>query len=157
MAVSWKEPQNYRQQFRLYLGIASSLAMNGFLELCYLEQSWRSRKRRGGTEGKPKVIYPKYSKHWPYLLACTIDWDCSKILNHGFNHGFFILFLKLFDWKYILNWIENSGSKFRLLYCFLFYNYLDVKANLPETSPFFICPNGCVEQLSSNVYSTWVV
>ena len=27
------------QQSRLYLGIASSLAMNGFLELCYLEQS----------------------------------------------------------------------------------------------------------------------
>ena len=33
-----------------------------------------------------KFIYPKYSKHWPYLLAYTIDCDCSKMLNHGLNH-----------------------------------------------------------------------
>ena len=32
-----------------------------------------------------KVIYPKYSKHWPYTVAHTID--CSKMLNHGLNHG----------------------------------------------------------------------
>ena len=34
-----------------------------------------------------KVIYPKYSKHLPYTVAHTIDWLCSKILNHGLNHG----------------------------------------------------------------------
>ena len=34
---------------------------------------------------------------------------------------------------------------------------LDVQANLPETSPFFVCPNGFGEYLSSNVYSTWDV
>ena len=36
-----------------------------------------------------KVIYPKYSKHWPYTVAYTIDCVCSKMLNHG-------LFLSLF-------------------------------------------------------------
>ena len=36
-----------------------------------------------------KVIYPKYSKHWPYTVAHTID--CSKMLNHGL----FLSLLKL--------------------------------------------------------------
>ena len=36
-----------------------------------------------------KVIYPKYSKHWPYTVAHIIDCVCSKMLNHG-------LFLSLF-------------------------------------------------------------
>ena len=40
-----------------------------------------------------KVIYPKHSKHWPYTVAHTIDCVCSKMLNHGLNHG---LFLSLF-------------------------------------------------------------
>jgi hypothetical protein len=36
-----------------------------------------------------KVIHPKYSKHWPYIVAHTIEFVCSKMLNHG-------LFLSLF-------------------------------------------------------------
>ena len=27
-----------------------------------------------------KVIYSKYSKHWPYTVAHTIDYVCSKML-----------------------------------------------------------------------------
>ena len=38
-----------------------------------------------------KVIYPKYSKHWPYTMAYTIDCVCSKILNHGLFHSLFKL------------------------------------------------------------------
>ena len=34
---------------------------------------------------------------------------------------------------------------------------LDVQANLPETSPFFVCPNGFSEHLLSNVYSTYIL
>ena len=30
-----------------------------------------------------KVIQPKYSKHWHYHLAATMDCGCSRILNHG--------------------------------------------------------------------------
>ena len=60
-------------------------------------------------------MYPKYPKHWPYTVAHTVDCVCSKMLNHGINHGLFLSPLKLFGWKYILNWI---------------------KAILPETSPF---------------------
>ena len=37
---------------------------------------------RGNVEVLNKLIYPKYSKHWPYLLAYTMDCECSKILNH---------------------------------------------------------------------------
>ena len=34
---------------------------------------------------------------------------------------------------------------------------LDVQASLPETSPFFVCPNVCSEQLFLSVVSTWDV
>ena len=33
---------------------------------------------------------------------------------------------------------------------------LDVQANLPETSPFFVCPNSFGKHLFSNVYSTYL-
>ena len=33
-----------------------------------------------------KVVYLKYSKHWPYTVAYTIDCVCSKMFNHGLNH-----------------------------------------------------------------------
>ena len=42
-------------------------------------------------ETNTKVTYPKYSKHWPCTVARTIDCVCSKILNHGLDHG--LLFL----------------------------------------------------------------
>ena len=35
----------------------------------------------------------------------------------------------------------------------LFFN---IKANLPDTIPYFICSNSCAEHLPSNVYITWV-
>ena len=38
-----------------------------------------------------KVMYHKYSKHWPYTVAYTIDCVCSKMLNHGFFHSHFKL------------------------------------------------------------------
>ena len=41
-----------------------------------------------------KVIYTKYSKHWPYTVAH--NWMCvHKMLNHGLNHGFFLSLFKL--------------------------------------------------------------
>ena len=47
----------------------------------------------------------------------AMDCDCSK--SHGWNHG---LFLWLFKLSCILNWIENSELKSRLLiYCLRFY------------------------------------
>ena len=39
-----------------------------------------------------KVIYPKYTKHWPYTVA-NCDCVCNKMFNQGLNHG---LFLSLF-------------------------------------------------------------
>ena len=47
-------------------------------------------------EAKNKVIYPKYSKHWSYTVAHTIDCLCSKMLNHGLNHGL-LLFSSFLD------------------------------------------------------------
>ena len=42
-----------------------------------------------------KVIYPKYTQHWPYTVD-THNWlSEQKNLNHGLNHGFFLLLFKL--------------------------------------------------------------
>ena len=38
-----------------------------------------------GSCGSCKVICPKYSKHWPYLLATTLDYGCSKIWAISFT------------------------------------------------------------------------
>ena len=43
-----------------------------------------------------KVIHTKYSKHRPTTVAHTFECVCSKI-NHGLNHGLFILLLKLIN------------------------------------------------------------
>ena len=52
--------------------------------------------RNQNFESGCKVIYPKYSRHWPYLLASTMGCGCSKILNHGLNHGSFLPFVLVF-------------------------------------------------------------
>ena len=58
-----------------------------------------------------KVIYPKYSKHWHYNVAHTIDCVCSKMLNHGLNPGLFLSLFKLIpchiDWiVYLLAYLN---------------------------------------------------
>ena len=50
-----------------------------------------------------KVIYTKYSKHWPYTVAHTFECVCSKRLNNGLNHGFFLLLFKLISCP--IHWI----------------------------------------------------
>ena len=50
-----------------------------------------------------KVIHPKHSKHWLSTLANTFDSVCSKILNHGLNHGLLFSLFMYFRWKNILN------------------------------------------------------
>ena len=56
----------------------------------------------------------------------------SKILfSHGLDHELFLL-----GGKCILNCLQKSGLKHRLLYCLGFKIFHDVQANLPETSPF---------------------
>ena len=47
------------------------------------------------SQVRGKVMYPKYSKHWPYTVAHTIDCVYCKMLNHGLNHGLFLSLFKL--------------------------------------------------------------
>ena len=63
------------------------------------------------SHGKIKVIYTKYSKHWPYTVTHTIDWVCSKILNHGLNRSFTF---QAYTLPHILNCIFVSQSKFQI-------------------------------------------
>ena len=70
------------------------------------------------------------------------------------NHGFFLSFFKFLGLMYILNELENSRLKCRLL-CFKLL--LDVPADQPEISRFFIYQYGCIEQFLSSVHSTWYV
>ena len=60
-------------------------------------------KRVAAIQAGSKVIYPKYSKHWPYTEAFTIDCVCSKILNHGLNNGLFFSLFKLISCP--IHWI----------------------------------------------------
>ena len=60
-------------------------------------------KKSKEKDKKPKVIYTKYSKHWPYTVAHTLDCVCSKMLNHGLNHGFFLSLFKLISCP--IHWI----------------------------------------------------
>ena len=41
------------------------------------------------SDANIKVIYTKYSKHWPYTVAHTIDCVCSKMLNYSLNNVLF--------------------------------------------------------------------
>ena len=73
------------------------------------------------TLGKVKVIYLKYSKHWPYAVAFTIDFGCSKMLNHGLNHGLFLSLFKLIPCH--IHWIVYALATASLRSCeYSFYN-----------------------------------
>ena len=48
-----------------------------------------------------KVIYMKYSKHWPYTVAHIFDCVCSKINNSWFNPWFSFYFSSLYPAPYI--------------------------------------------------------
>ena len=52
--------------------------------------------RKKWIRGRSKVIHTKYSKHRSSTVAHTFECVCSKI-NHGLNHGLFILLLKLIN------------------------------------------------------------
>ena len=97
---------------------------------------WIFAKQRQIRQQKSKVIYPKYSKHWPYTVAHIIDYVCSKVLNHGLNHG-----LCFFTFQVFWMIIHPKLNKFRLKrldgYIVSDLRFLfKIQAILPETSPF---------------------
>ena len=67
-------------------------------ELCKVSRNPKSN-RCWKFQLSIKVIHPKYSKHWPYTVAYTIDCVCSKILNHGLNDGLSYSLFKFFLMK----------------------------------------------------------
>ena len=73
----------------LFLSLQSSVDQGFFCELsvCYSKSS--------EIFAQIKVVHPKYSKHWPYTVAYTINCVCSKVLNLGLNHGLFLSLFKL--------------------------------------------------------------
>ena len=80
--------ENHRENlFSRYVSLMNNEAFVKSVEIC--EQ--------------PKVIHPKYSNHWLSTVAHAIDCVCSKILNHGLNHGLLFSLFKFFGWKNILN------------------------------------------------------
>ena len=58
--------------------------------------TWQKFAESSILQYETKVIRPKYSKHWSYLLAATVDFGWCKILNHDLNHGLFHSLLKVF-------------------------------------------------------------
>ena len=82
---------------------------------------------------QPKLYIPSTLKYWLSTVVHTIDCVCSKI---WFKSWVIIFTFQVF-------WVKKHS---KLTWKFL-----------PETSPFFVCPNGFGEHLFSNVYSTWDV
>ena len=84
-----------------------------------------------------------------------MDCGSNKISNYGLNHE---LFLSLFNFLGVCRFkFKNSGLKSWFLYYLRFKILLDVQANLPETSPLVIYPNGCAEQIPLHLYGAWDV
>ena len=99
-----------------------------------------------GFHAVSKVIHPKYSKHWLYTVAHIIDCVCSKILNHGLNHGLFLSLFKFFVWKYSkLNKFRIKRT--RMLHCFRSQVFTWNTSYSDRNQPILICPNDCAEQL----------
>ena len=65
---------------------------------------------------RPKFIYPKYSKHWPYTVANAIDCVYSKMLNHGLKHGLFHSLFKLIPCP--IHWIIYVLAYLNLIFEF---------------------------------------
>ena len=60
------------------------------------------------VQAVPKVIYPKYSKHWLSTVAHTIDCVCGKNMKSGFKSWviiftFHVFWVKSF-WIYLKIW-----------------------------------------------------
>ena len=67
-----------------------------------LEASWLEVMYNWNLiDPKIKVINLKYSKHWPYTVAHTINCVFSKMLNHGLNMSYFFHFSNLNPATYI--------------------------------------------------------
>ena len=47
--------------------------------------------RNQNFESGCKVIHPKYFRHWPYLLASTMDCCYNKEMNQDLKHGLYVL------------------------------------------------------------------
>ena len=98
-----------------------------------------------------KVRYPKYSKHGLYTVAHTINWVCYKILNRGLNPGLLFSLFQVFWMKRHFEWTWKFRIEIQIPVLFNILVLLDVQANLPKTSPYFVCPNAFGENLFSYV------
>ena len=70
-----------------------------------------------------KIMYPKYSKHWPYPMASTMGRVCSKISNHNMLQflGFLMSWVIFFQFQ--VCWVKML-SKLNWKFRFKIYNLL---------------------------------
>ena len=100
------------------------------------------RKQRDWLGGV-KVINPKYSKHWPYAVAHTIDCVCSKMLNHVLNHELFLSLFKLIPCH--KHWIACVLAYINFIFDFHFKAVL----TLPKMAP--------SAQIHKSISFNWIV
>ena len=91
----------FRISFTLFVSLLNFWRYKQFVKV----QDWKFQYCLLDTT---KVIYPKYSKRWQSTVAHTIDCLCSKILNHGLNHGLFLSSFKLIPCP--IHWANFSAS-----------------------------------------------
>ena len=72
-----------------------------FLPLHFAVWNWKAGRHQSYISQ-----VSKYSINWPHPLASSMDCGCSKIWNHGLNHGLLLSLFMFLGWKYILNWMK---------------------------------------------------
>ena len=88
-SMGLKKIQNILKKFNIFLAPDNRLESPQLRWCCPPPTTYPPCTSWSWVLSPPKVIHPKYSKHWPYHLAATMDCGCSKMWNHGWNHGLF--------------------------------------------------------------------
>ena len=112
-------------------------------------------KKLGPPHHQAKLYIPWCYKYLVYVVAHTmLGLARSILINHSLNHGLPHSLFKVFGWKYILNWIEHSGLRSRILYCLRFGVFTWCTSLSASNQPIstYLPKWQC-----SSVYSTWDV
>ena len=72
------------------------------------------------TEQKCETVYESVQAKLYIPSTLNTDWLSKKQEIMVWIMGYCFHFFQVFGWKNILNWLENSGLKSRLLFCLRF-------------------------------------
>ena len=84
--------RSHRKFFYIYIHMLVVVLYEIFRTMFWIELICHRMRRIHRFCALAKVIHPKYSKQWSYILAAIMDYGCSKIMV---NHGLFLSLWRL--------------------------------------------------------------